>query len=70
MPGFKIYQEVGLSPPPSVEDSDRCAYRLSYWQISGGDAWIGKDQYEIEAKPPASVQPASPICDTLVRNRR
>jgi uncharacterized protein (TIGR03435 family) len=32
------------------------AFHLSYWQISGGDSWTGKDQYEIEAKPPASVQ--------------
>jgi uncharacterized protein (TIGR03435 family) len=27
------------------------AFDLSYWQISGGDAWVEKDQYDIEAKP-------------------
>src|ERR1700754_3080471 len=30
------------------------AFRLSYWQISGGDAWVEKDEYIIEAKPPES----------------
>lgn len=29
---------------------------MSYWQISGGPAWIDKDEYNIEAKPPESVQ--------------
>src|SRR5215831_636021 len=27
------------------------AFRLSYWQISGGDAWVEKDIYTVEAKP-------------------
>ena len=30
------------------------AYGLSYWQISGGESWMEKDQYYIEALPPAS----------------
>jgi uncharacterized protein (TIGR03435 family) len=28
------------------------AYNLSYWQVSGGEAWIEKDYYDVEAKPP------------------
>ena len=27
------------------------AFRLAYWQISGGDAWTEKDAYDVEAKP-------------------
>ena len=27
------------------------AYGLSYWQVSGGPAWIEKDLYDVEAKP-------------------
>jgi len=59
MPGFKIYPggRIVASALP-LKTLIAAAYRLSYWQISGGDAWIGKDQYEIEAKPPASVQPS------------
>jgi uncharacterized protein (TIGR03435 family) len=33
------------------------AFRLSYWQIAGGDGWTAKDAYDIEAKPPESLQP-------------
>jgi uncharacterized protein (TIGR03435 family) len=32
------------------------AFRLSYWQISGGDAWIEKEAYDLEAKPPESLR--------------
>lgn len=28
------------------------AFRLSYGQIAGGDAWVEKDEYDIQAKPP------------------
>ena len=27
------------------------AFRLAYWQISGGDAWTEKDDYNLEARP-------------------
>jgi uncharacterized protein (TIGR03435 family) len=30
------------------------AFGLSYWQISGGDSWVEKDAYNIEAKPAQS----------------
>jgi beta-lactamase regulating signal transducer with metallopeptidase domain len=29
------------------------AFRLSFFQVSGGDAWTGQDEYDIEAKPPS-----------------
>jgi len=32
------------------------AFHLSYWQISGGDAWTEKDNYDVEAKPPESLR--------------
>lgn len=32
------------------------AFRLSYWQISGGDAWTEKDEYDIEAKPSEAMR--------------
>jgi len=33
------------------------AFRMSYWQISGGDAWTEKDSYDIQAKPPENLLP-------------
>lgn len=32
------------------------AFNTGYWQISGGEDWVGKDAYDIEAKPPADSQ--------------
>jgi uncharacterized protein (TIGR03435 family) len=32
------------------------AFRLSYWQISGGDAWTEKDDYNVEAKPAENLR--------------
>jgi uncharacterized protein (TIGR03435 family) len=32
------------------------AFRLSYWQISGGEEWIEKEEYNIEAKPSEAMQ--------------
>ena len=29
------------------------AYDAGYWQLSGGEEWMGKDVYDVEAKPPA-----------------
>ncbi len=30
------------------------AYHAGYWQLSGGDDWMDKDVYDVEAKAPAS----------------
>ncbi len=29
------------------------AYNAGYWQLSGGEDWMGKDVYDVEAKPAA-----------------
>ena len=29
------------------------AFHISYWQISGGEPWVEKDKFDLEAKPPA-----------------
>ena len=31
------------------------AFGLSYWQISGGDPWLVRDEYDIEAKPSENI---------------
>jgi len=33
------------------------AFELANWQLSGGEPWVENDKYDIEAKPPESVQP-------------
>lgn len=58
MVGVKVYPGgrvvlSGLSLKVLIE----AAFRLSYWQISGGDAWTQKDAYNIEAKPPENLRP-------------
>jgi uncharacterized protein (TIGR03435 family) len=45
-PGARI--EIHALPLKSLIAT---AFRLSWFQISGGDAWIEKDGYDIEAKP-------------------
>jgi hypothetical protein len=32
------------------------AFNLSGWQMSGGDPWTEKDEYNVEAKPPENSQ--------------
>lgn len=32
------------------------ALGMSYWQISGGEAWTEKENYDIEAKPPENLR--------------
>src|SRR5258708_994194 len=50
--GIKVYPggrvvALGLS----LKDLIHAAFRVSYWQISGGDAWTQADMYDLEAKP-------------------
>jgi uncharacterized protein (TIGR03435 family) len=35
----------------SLKNLVMLAFRLGPWQISGGDAWVGKTLYDVEAKP-------------------
>jgi uncharacterized protein (TIGR03435 family) len=32
------------------------AFNLSFWQISGGDDWTGKEHYDLGAKPPEELR--------------
>jgi len=57
MVGVKVYPggRVMLSSLP-LKTLTAIAFRLSYWQISGGDAWIEKDDYNVEAKPSENLR--------------
>jgi uncharacterized protein (TIGR03435 family) len=56
--GAKVYPggRVVITTMP-LKALTAIAFRLSMWQISGGDAWISKDEYDVEAKPSASLRP-------------
>jgi len=51
-PGGRV--EISRS---SLKSLIATAFRLSYWQISGGDEWTAKDRYRVVAKPPENLQP-------------
>lgn len=34
------------------------AFGISFWQISGGEPWVDKETYDLEAKPSPGLQPA------------
>jgi uncharacterized protein (TIGR03435 family) len=53
-PGVKIYPGGKLVIHAlSVRLLIVAAFDASYWQLAGGEDWIGKDLYDVEAKPPA-----------------
>ena len=35
------------------------AFNVSFWQVSGGEPWMGENPYDIEAEPP-QVSPPIP----------
>ncbi len=57
MAGVKIYPgaRIVISAVP-LKTLISTAFRLSYWQISGGDAWTENDRYNVEAKPPENLR--------------
>jgi uncharacterized protein (TIGR03435 family) len=57
MVGVKVYPggRVVISSM-SLKALTAAAFRLSYWQISGGDGWTEKDDYNVEAKPPDNLR--------------
>jgi uncharacterized protein (TIGR03435 family) len=57
MVGVKVYPggRVVISSL-SLRSLIGIAFRLSYWQISGGEGWIGKDEFDLEAKPSESMR--------------
>ena len=44
----------------SLKDLVHAAFNLNWWQISGGDDWTTKVEYNIEAIPPESFRATSP----------
>src|SRR5262249_8213147 len=57
--GIKVYPGGRIvASTLSLKVLIAAAFRLSYWQISGGDAWVEQDEYNLEAKPAANLQPA------------
>jgi uncharacterized protein (TIGR03435 family) len=55
--GVKIYPGARIViSGVSLKTLIATAFRLSYWQISGGDAWTEKDAYDLEAKPPENLR--------------
>ncbi|MEO8371001.1 MAG: TIGR03435 family protein [Candidatus Solibacter sp.] len=56
--GVKIYPgaRVVISAL-SVKGLIAVAYGMSYWQISGGEPWLEKDIFDIEAKSPENLLP-------------
>ena len=60
--GVKIYPGGRvLIPAVSLKSLITTAFNLGYWQVTGGEPWIEKEAYDIEAKPPSDLQP--PITD-------
>ena len=45
-------------PSVTLKSLITTAFGISYWQLSGTESWMEKDQYDLEAKPPADLQPA------------
>lgn len=39
-------------------------FGLAYWQISGGDSWIERELYDVEAKPAENLQSTFPNLQT------
>src|SRR5262245_49708398 len=59
MTGLQIFPGGRIViPTTSLKGLIVTAFGLSYWQLSGGEPWMEKDLYDVEAKPPANLQPA------------
>ena len=58
MVGVKIYPgaRVEISALP-LKGLIAIASGMSYWQISGGEAWVEKDNFDIRAKSPENQMP-------------
>src|SRR4051812_20722765 len=56
--GLSIYPGGRVEiPNTTLKGMVVIAFGLSYWQISGGEPWMEKEQYDVEAKPSANLQP-------------
>jgi uncharacterized protein (TIGR03435 family) len=68
-PNPKVIHSMGVNVRPGgrVEINDfplktliGVAFHVGYWQISGGDDWIGKVEYDVVADPPESYRATMP----------
>lgn len=55
--GLKVYPggRVSISTFP-LTTLIASAFRVPFWQISGAEAWMGKEEYDIDAKPQEALQ--------------
>lgn len=44
----------------SLKDLICEAFHIDYWQLSGGENWMGETKYDVVAKPPDSVEATHP----------
>src|SRR5262249_47478175 len=57
MTGVRIFPGGRLKiSGASLKGLAATAFGLANWQISGGEAWTEKENYEIEAKPPENLR--------------
>ena len=57
--GINIYPGGRLLiPGVTLRSLITTAFGVSYWQMSGAEPWIEKEQYDLEAIPPTDIQPA------------
>ncbi|HLQ79417.1 MAG TPA: M56 family metallopeptidase, partial [Terriglobia bacterium] len=55
--GLKVYRGGRVAiHTASLKGLISTAFGVSYWQISGGDEWVGKDYYNVEANPSESMR--------------
>ncbi len=56
--GLSIYPGGRVEiPSTTLKGMVVTAFGVSYWQLSGGEPWMEKEQYDVEAKPAANLQP-------------
>jgi len=57
MTGVKVYPGGRVTiAGASLKGLITIAFGLGYWQITGGESWMEKTTYSIEAKPPEAMQ--------------
>ena len=56
MVGVNIYPGGRVVITNTLKSLVVTAFGLAYWQVSGGEPWVEKDNYDVEGKPPESQQ--------------
>ena len=56
--GLEIYPDVRISlPTVTLKSLIGTAFQLSFWQISGADGWMAKEEYDVVARPSEEMRP-------------